>query len=94
MASGLVHYAITAADVSAIISIGMGRRARLLPAAAGEEYAALVTRSPVPDAPGDATHADLLVFVDGTQPYFVRNAVQGTGQPGTFNATPQKGQVG
>lgn len=54
----------------------------------------MVVRSPVPEAPGDATHADLLVFVDGAQPYFVRNVVQGAGISGTFNAVAQAATVG
>jgi hypothetical protein len=94
MASGLVHYTLTSNDVQLVINVGLGRRGRSLPVAAGEEYPAVVTRSPVPDAPGDAAHADLLVFVNGSSPYFVRDRVQGTGQPGTFNATAQKSQVG
>ncbi len=94
MASGLVHYTLSTTDVNLVIQIGFGRRGRSLPVVAGEEYPAVVTRSPVPDAPGDTTRADLLVFVNGSSPYFVRNAVQGTGQPGTFNATAQKSAVG
>jgi len=94
MAVGLVHYTVSDADVDLLAQIGAGRRVRLLPVAAGEEYPAMVVRSPVPEAPGNATHADLLVFVDGAQPYFVRNAVVGTGQAGTFATTQQKTQVG
>jgi len=51
-------------------------------------------RSPVPEDPGNANRADLLVFVDGTQPYFKRNVAAGAGVPGTFNAVPQKVAVG
>jgi hypothetical protein len=87
--TGIVYYTVSAADVDLLARIGAGRRVRLLPVAAGEEYAAAVTRSPVPDAPGDDTHADLMVFVNGTDPYFVRNAVKGTGQAGTWAATAQ-----
>jgi hypothetical protein len=92
--TGLVYYTVSAADVDLLARIGAGRRVRQLPVAEGEEYAAVVTRSPVPDAPGDGAHADLLVFVNGSSSYFVRNAVQGTGGAGTFNANPQKSQVG
>jgi len=73
MANGLVHYTVSAADVDVLAQIGAGRRVRQLPVAAGEEYAAMVVRSPVPEDPGNANRADLLVFVDGTQPYFKRN---------------------
>ena len=51
----------------------------------------MVVRNPVH---GDADAHDLLVFVDGTQPYFVRERVAGAGQAGTFNAAPQKSAVG
>jgi hypothetical protein len=86
-----VHYVLTDGDVQLLIRIGAGRRVGLLPLAAGEEYPAVVVRNPVH---GDANAHDLLVFVDGTQPYFVRERVPGTGQPGSFNATPQKSSVG
>lgn len=94
IATGLVYYTLDNADVNLLLQIGIGRRKRLLPAAAGEEYAAVVTRSPVPDAPGDDSYADLLVFVNGSTPFFVKGASKGTGQPGTFNAAPQKTVVG
>ena len=92
--AGLVFYTVSAGDVGLLARIGAGRRVRLLPMAAGEEYAAVVTRSPVPDHPGDDTYADLIVFVNGAEPYFVRSAVKGTGQAGTWAATAQKSVVG
>lgn len=91
MATGLVHYVLTSGDVQVLARIGAGRRVGLLPMAAGEEYPAVVVRNPVR---GDDDLHNLLVFVDGTQPYFVREAEEGTGQDGTFNATPQKSEVG
>lgn len=91
MATGLVHYVLSDGDVQILARIGAGRRVGLLPLAAGEEYPAMVVRNPVG---GDADAHDLLVFVDGTQPYFVRERVAGTGEAGTFNATPQKTAVG
>ncbi len=87
MAAGRVHYTLTEQDVQTIIQIGAGRRVRSLPAAAGEEYAALVVRSPTPEHSGNQNWADLLVFVDGSQPYFVRDVQLGTGQAGTFSTT-------
>lgn len=104
MATGLVHYTVSAADVQTLENtIYKSRRAyagivRSAPKGsdltAGVEYPAMVVRSPVPEAPGDATHADLLVFVDGAQPYFVRDVVQGAGTAGTFNAVAQRTAVG
>ena len=91
MATGLVHYVLSSGDVAVLARIGAGRRVGLLPLAAGEEYPAIVVRNPVG---GDEDLHDLLVFVDGTQPYFVRECEAGTGQAGTFNATPQKTEVG
>lgn len=91
MATGLVHYVLSDGDVQILARIGAGRRVGLLPLAAGEEYPAMVVRNPVG---GDANAHDLLVFVDGTQPYFVRERVAGTGEAGTFNTTPQKTAVG
>lgn len=92
--NGLVYYTVTTQDVSVLAQIGAGRRVRTLPAKAGEEYAAVVTRSPVPEAPADANRADLLVFVNGSQPYHVRNVAVGTGEPGTFAAEAQAASVG
>jgi hypothetical protein len=89
MASGLVHYVVSDGDVSILAQIGAGRRVRQLPIVSGEEYPAVVVRN----TQGGGLH-DLLVFVDGTQPYFRRDVVAGTGQAGTFNATPQKASVG
>ncbi|MFC7494534.1 MULTISPECIES: hypothetical protein [unclassified Nocardioides] len=94
MASGFVHYTVSNADVQLLPQIGLGRRGRRMPVAAGEEYPAVVTRCPTPDFPGDATICDLMVFLNGTTPYFVRNAPAGTGQPGTYNAVAQKSAVG
>lgn len=91
MAVGLVHYVLTQADVDVLARIGAGRRVGLLPMAAGEEYPAVVTRNPVG---GDSDLHDILVFVDGTQPFFVRAVEEGTGEDGTFNATAQKVTVG
>ncbi len=89
MATGLVHYTVSVADVSLLARIGAGRRKRQLPAVAGEEYPAVVVRN----TQGGGLH-DLLVFVDGSAPYLVRDAVVGTGQAGTFATTPQKAAVG
>lgn len=89
MATGLVHYTVSENDVDILAQIGAGRRVRLLPVAAGEEYPAMVVRN----TQGSGLH-DLLVFVDGTQPYFKRDVTLGTGQPGTFAAAPQKASVG
>lgn len=91
MATGLVHYVLNDGDVAILARIGAGRRKGLLPMAAGEEYPAMVVRNPVD---GDTDLHDLLVFVDGTQPYFVRARAAGTGEDGTFNATPQTAAVG
>ena len=93
MASGLVHYTVSDNDVRLVLQIGLGRL-RQLPMVAGEEYPAVVTRCPTPDAPGDNTVCDLMVFLNGTTPYFVRSRSAGTGQPGTYNVAPQKAVVG
>ena len=66
MASGLVHYTVSDADVQLIPQIGLGRRGRRMPVAAGEEYPAVVTRCPTPEFPGDNTVCDLMVFLNGT----------------------------
>lgn len=94
MAAGLVFYTVNDQDVKTLAQIGAGRRVRALPVKAGEEYAAMVTRSPVPEAPADANRADLLVFVNGSQPYLVRNVAVGTGEPGTFATEAQAASVG
>ncbi|MBZ5739766.1 hypothetical protein [Nocardioides mangrovi] len=91
MAKGLVFYVLAQADVNLLAQIGAGRRVGLLPLAAGEEYPAMVVRNPVN---GDSNLHDLLVFVDGTTPYFCRERQAGAGQAGTFNAVAQKTPVG
>jgi hypothetical protein len=96
MASGLVWYIISDADVKVLAQIGAGRRVRTLPVAAGEEYAAMVVRSPLPDRPGNQSWADLLVFVDGTQSFFVRDVQLGSiaNEPGTFTTNRRLTTVG
>jgi hypothetical protein len=94
MAKGLVHYTVSGADVNLLVRIGLGRQIGRFPQVAGEEYPAMVVKCPTANNPGDNTICDLLVFVDGAQPYFVRDVPAGAGQSGTYNAVAQKTNVG
>ncbi len=94
MASGLVWYVLSQEDVDTLARIGAGRRVGLLPVAAGEEYSAIVVRSPTQEHPGNQGWADLLVFVDGTQPFFVRDRDTAVGTPGHWSTTRSATEVG